>query len=298
MTETPQHTSWLWCVSVVTTQALAEAVAFAVDDTFATDFDTPPTASFYEQGDDWQLDLYFTEKPHAAKGKALFEACGLTASAWNPRPIEDQDWVSLSQQSLKPVIAGRFYLYGSHDTAPTNDSIPLMIDAGQAFGTGHHETTCACLTLLDRMADRLLPSALIDVGTGTGVLAMAAKRLWPDAATLATDIDPVAIEVTNRNMAANGFAPEKIITLVAPGLDDDRIAPHGPFDLLIANILANPLIELAPDFVDTIKPGGLLILSGLLTTQAEEVLNAYHMVGCTLTDRVDDGEWTALLLRC
>ncbi|HEX8380621.1 MAG TPA: 50S ribosomal protein L11 methyltransferase, partial [Allosphingosinicella sp.] len=182
------------------------------------------------------------------------------------------------------------------------DSIALEIDAGRAFGTGQHETTTGCLLALSRMKTGGAAAAnLLDLGTGTGLLAFAALRLWPAARAAASDNDPVAIEVSLENAAINGIrqgrARGQLELLVAEGMEHPRLQARAPYDLVIANILAGPLIDLAPSVAKAIAPGGRLILAGLLDHQAPAVAAAYRRQGMMLTGRVERGEWPTLVMR-
>jgi ribosomal protein L11 methyltransferase len=179
--------------------------------------------------------------------------------------------------------------------------IPFEIDASLAFGTGQHATTSGCLEALDRLErEGARLGNIADIGTGTGLLAFAALALWPSARAIATDIDAVAVEVAQDNAAINGVPlghrPRELLLAVADGMDSPLLAARAPFDLIIANILAGPLIELAPDFVKALAPGGTVVLAGLLKTQADAVLAAYEELGLTLRGR-GSGEWPVLILR-
>ncbi len=241
----------------------------------------------------WRLDAYFEGEPSPetlAAVRALAAAGGDAA----PAPLEDQDWVTLSQAGLKPVRAGRFVVHtAAHPVAPPPGGRAFRIEAGRAFGTGHHETTAGCLAMLDGMAARSF-GKVVDLGTGTGLLAFAARDLWPRATVLATDIDPVAIEVTRENMAANDV--ERVDLLVADGAAGAAIAARAPFDLVIANILAGPLIAMAPEIAAITAPGATVVLAGLLETQADAVEAAYRTAGCTPERRDRCGDWAILRL--
>jgi ribosomal protein L11 methyltransferase len=249
--------------------------------------------------DQWRLDVYLA----AAPGPELIAAIrALVPSAAGIEPVverlEDEDWVTVSQRWLEPIRAGRFYVHTAAfaDDVPA-DMVPFRIEAGRAFGTGHHETTAGCLEMLDRIAGEGVRFARIaDIGTGTGLLAFGAKTLWPDAAVIASDIDPIAIDVTAVNMAANGIAPDAIALVAADGMEDPALAAAAPFDLLIANILAAPLIALAPSFAAALEPGATVILAGLLATQADDVLAAYAAQGLAPAGRIDKGDWSILRL--
>lgn len=244
----------------------------------------------------WEVGGYFTEAPD---GTAL----AILAAAFGARPftvseLPETDWVARVQRELAPVEAGRFFLYGSHDADRVPEGrVSLLIEASMAFGTGHHGTTKGCLRALDRLADRgLAPARVADIGCGTAVLAMAAARVFPDARVIASDIDPVAIEVAAANLAANALVG-RVELLVCPGFAHPALAAAMPFDLVLANILAGPLVALAPDMGRAVAPGGRAVLSGLLVPQAEEVAAAYGAAGFRLEEREDLGEWATLLLR-
>lgn len=243
----------------------------------------------------WEVGGYFTEPPDEIALALAAAACGAGAFAVSALP--ETDWVAKVRRDLAPVEAGRFFVYGSHDAGRVPQGrIPLLIEASMAFGTGHHGTTLGCLQALDRLATAgFAPEAVADIGCGTAVLAMAAARLWP-VPVLAADIDPVAVEVAEANVAANGLAG-RVRCLEAAGFDHPEIAAAAPFDLIFANILKGPLIELAPDMAVHSAPGGRVILSGILVPQADEVTEVYRRAGYSLEDRLDIVDWTTLTLR-
>ena len=217
--------------------------------------------------------------------------------------LEDStDWVTKSQQGLQPIRAGRFFVHTPmHYTDRPTDTLNFELDAGLAFGTGQHATTAGCLNVLDRLATSGAQfTNIADIGTGTGLLAFAALALWPSARCIATDIDPIAVDVSRDNAAINGVktghGAGQLLLAVADGMDSPMLAARAPFDLLIANILAGPLIELAPDFSKALAPGGTVILAGLLDTQAEAVGKAYEAQGLKLVDR-GTGEWPVVELK-
>ena len=190
--------------------------------------------------------------------------------------IPDIDWIAKSLEGLKPVRAGRFLVHGSHDRDKVKiNDIAIEIDAGQAFGTGHHGTTAGCLEMIEQvMRARTVRNAL-DLGTGSGVLAIAVRKLRP-IPVLATDIDPVAVRVAAENVKGNGIEPGGLRLETAPGFHSAAFRQEGPFDLIIANILARPLIKMAPQLVSHLAPGGAVILSGILASQRWKVLAAYN----------------------
>jgi ribosomal protein L11 methyltransferase len=209
--------------------------------------------------------------------------------------VPDRDWVKLSQEGLQPVRAGRFFVYGAHDrgTVPPG-VIPLRIDAGLAFGTGHHESTALCLALLSDLARRRRFHRALDLGCGTGVLAIAMLRLWKGC-VLAADIDPLAIAVARDNARING-AGTRIRAITADGLTHPVLRNAAPFDLIVANILAGPLTRLAPAIAGALLPAGVVVLSGLLRWQENLLISYYRPHGLKLSARVREGPWSALLL--
>ena len=240
----------------------------------------------------WEVGAYFNEAPDIAGLEVLTALHGV--KSFTVSDIPETDWVAHVRRELSPVPAGRFFVYGSHDADKVpEDKIALRIEAAMAFGTGHHGTTLGCLKALDQVAhDGLQPARIADIGCGTAVLAMAAAKLW-SAEIIASDIDQVAIDVARANLDANGLA-DRVTTLVAPGFDDDRL--RGPFDLVLANILKGPLIDLAPSMAAATAPGATVILSGLLTEQAEDVASHYASCGFNLSSRLDIVDWTTLIL--
>lgn len=292
-----------WKITLPCTRAEAEALA--QDITPLAGLEPPPTLMTSEpdpaRPDEWRLDAYFEGKPSPAS-IALVRELVPSAAAVDPaiERLPDADWVSLSQQGLEPIRAGRFFVHTpAHAAEVPDDLVALEIEAGQAFGTGHHETTTGCLLMLDRLKRRGATfRAIADIGTGTGLLAFAAHHLWPHAAVIASDIDPIAIEVTHDNARANGIPVGRmrgeVELAVAPGLRHRRLQRRAPYDLIIANILAGPLIELAPALAKALQPGGSLILAGLLDQQAEAVATAYRRQRLRLTDRLDRGDWPTL----
>jgi len=291
-----------WRVTLACTRAEAEALPEA-DDLFVFS-DAPPVLVADEPDphlpDDWRLHAYFEEQPTTQ------ELILLRRLAKDAQPeiehLGESDWVTLSQAGLEPIRAGRFFVHTpTHREDVADGTIAFEIDAGLAFGTGQHATTAGCLEALDRLerAGRSFTN-IADIGTGTGLLAFAALALWPHAKAIATDIDPISIDVTRDNAAINrvrvGHGAGELLLAVADGMDHPLLAARAPFDLLIANILAGPLIELAPAFAQAVAPGATLVLAGLLDTQADAVIAAYEAQGMTVTER-GAGEWCVLVLR-
>lgn len=243
----------------------------------------------------WEVGGYFDAAPDEA-GLALLAAIH-GARPFAVSELPEQDWVAKVRRELVPVAAGRFFVHGSHDADKLPEgAVPLLIEASMAFGTGHHGTTQGCLLALEKLSsDGVVAEAVLDLGCGTAVLAMAAARVWP-ATVLASDIDAVAVEVARANLAANGLEG-RVDCFEAEGLDHPRIAAAAPFDLIFANILKGPLLDLAPGLTQALAPGGRAILSGILDSQADEVIEAYRALGNDLEDRREIGEWTTTILR-
>ncbi|MGZ5938644.1 MAG: 50S ribosomal protein L11 methyltransferase [Rhizomicrobium sp.] len=235
------------------------------------------------------VEALYTEAPDA---ELLSRLTGHTVIA---APLPDQDWIKLSQEGLPPVRAGRFFVYGAHDAGQVPPGvIPMRIEAGLAFGTGHHETTALCLATLSDLAKRRRFERTLDLGCGTGLLAIGAAKLWRKK-VIASDIDPVAVDVTRENARANGEAPF-IRAVAADGLTHAAIRERAPYDLIVANILASPLTQLAPSIVRSLAKGGMLVLSGLLRGQENLVISFYTPHGLILRARHRDGPWSALVL--
>lgn len=242
----------------------------------------------------WEVGGYFDAPPDETSLAILTAAMG--AKPFTVSKVPETDWVAHVRRELRPVEAGRFFVHGSHDM----DKIPanataLLIEASMAFGTGHHGTTLGCLQAIDRLAgEGFVPGTVADIGCGTAVLAMAAAATWP-ARVVASDIDPVAIDVANVNLAANGMS-ERVPTVTAAGFDHPDIMAFAPFDLVFANILKGPLAELAPDIWTATASEGRVILSGILNDQAQSIINVYSRLGFNLLhhDRIVD--WSTLTL--
>lgn len=215
------------------------------------------------------------------------------------------DWVSQNQKSFAPIVAGRFFIHDSTHTAPTPiHKIPLMVGAGNAFGTGGHGTTTGCLMALSDTAKTTTPTNALDIGTGTGILAMAMHKLWKTCPILATDIAPNAITVTTQNLKQNhctqgrGHSTNGGITpLLANGMTHRQITQTAPYDLIIANILAPPLRQISTAVVKNTAHGGTVILSGLLHHQATNIKNRYQRLGLKFHHQYKIGDWTTLILK-
>ncbi|HTT98121.1 MAG TPA: 50S ribosomal protein L11 methyltransferase [Rhizomicrobium sp.] len=276
----------LWKASVPATKAEAQDIAAAFE------LGTEPQA------------ILINEEPFddAAMVEALYVAMPdgdlltkLAGRAVHVALLPDVDWIKLSQEGLPPVRAGRFFVYGAHDagTVP-HGVIPIRIEAGLAFGTGHHETTALCLRVLSDLAKRRRFDNVLDLGCGTGLLAIGAVKLWRKP-VLASDIDVVAVDVTKENARANSVAP-MVRALTADGLTHPALAKQAPYDLIIANILAGPLTQLAPDIARALAPGGIAVLSGLLEWQENLVVSFYRPQGLILRGIRRQSHWSAVTL--
>lgn len=209
--------------------------------------------------------------------------------------LPDADWIKLSQEGLPPVRAGRFFVYGAHDRGKVPDGvIHIRIEAGLAFGTGHHKTTALCLSLLSDLAKKRRYKNVLDLGCGTGLLAIGAAKLWRRK-VMASDIDAVAVQVTRENAASNGER-SLVQAVTADGLAHPALVARKPYDLIIANILAGPLTRLAPQIAGAISDGGTIVLSGLLRWQENLVLAFYRPHGLVFRTARRQGPWSALVL--
>lgn len=248
----------------------------------------------------WRVEALYLEEPDGAAIRALLkpveEETGVTAADLTVKAVPEEDWIAKSLEGLAPVHAGRFFVYGSHDAdkAPASGT-PILIEAGRAFGTGHHATTQGCLEFIDSYLKRQRPLNPLDLGTGTGVLAIAIARVTHEP-VLASDIDPISVQVTKDNARANGVGPF-VKAVTAKGFDHPEIAANAPYDLIVANILARPLVKLMPDFAWNLAAGGTMILSGILRTQENMVLSAARMQEIYLVSRKPIGDWVTLELR-
>lgn len=273
-------------------RADAEAAALAIDSDAMLE---GATYSILEEDEDkgiWRIDAFPT---------STAEADGLVASlAKFPalktvvEKLADADWLAMSLSGLPPVRAGRFFVYGAHDKgqAPPN-AVNLRIEAGAAFGTGHHGTTVGCLQAFDQLLKSRRFDRVLDVGAGTGVLAIAAARTGSRKA-VGTDIDAPSVRISRENAKLNE-ADARFVH--ASGLNHRLVSQGAPYDLVFANILAPPLVALAQDIKGALKPGGFAILSGLLRTQERRVFAAYHSRGFTLVKRIHRDAWATLVLR-
>lgn len=287
-----------WKVTLPCTRAEAEALS--EDNIFMTSSDTVPTIVTREDEDHWAIDVYCEKKPNAK----ILRDIGKLAPSSKIKPVVEklanEDWVTMSQAGLEPLRAGRFHVHTSSAEPIDDPKIKnICIDASQAFGTGHHETTLGCLKTLDllkRRGKRFVN--VIDVGTGTGLLAFAAHHLWPAAKIIASDIDKIAVDVSRHNAALNnvplGHHKRAIRLLQSNGLDHPAIQRRVSYDLIVANILAGPLVSLAPQIAAAASTGTTLILAGLLKDQRVDVVRAYQKAGFRVRNARIENEWPCL----
>lgn len=277
---------------IVTDAAGAEALARRLEAAFEED-GFPVTRLEVVDDGPWAVEVLFVDAEEArARMTPVLDAA--EAALLEIAELEERDWVAAGLEQLGAVAVGRFVVHGAHDRAGHPWApIAIEIDAGLAFGTGHHETTVGCLAAIDRRLKRGRPASALDLGAGTAVLAIAVARA-AKIAVAATDIDPVAVAVARANAIANGAGPF-VRPLAAAGLDHPALRGRR-WNLVVANILARPLIALAPRLACAVAPGGTLILSGLRTEDGRRVLAAYRAHGLVLGRRDPDGRWLTLTL--
>ena len=307
----PDTTPQDWTLTATGPRAQIEAALVAHED--ADDWDHEVILTGFEvapaRPEEWLLTAYLPREPTADDRAAIAALFAGTPPAFTATALPNEDWVTISQEGLEPIHAGRFVVH-TPEHAPTPAELAQLpegmaafcIPASCAFGTGHHETTAGCLAMLSRMRGQgHLFRNIADIGTGTGLLAFAALHLWPRALATASDIDHACTGVVLENAEANaipiGAGPGALTMVIADGMADPLLSARGPYDLLIANILAGPLIELAPDFASALVPGGSLLLAGLLATQEAEVRRACRRAGLRIAHREVRGDWSILWLR-
>jgi len=278
--------------SQISGKAQAEALGTALE---ALEPDGVAVFEIEDGSGSWEVGGYFSQTPDDIALALLAAAHG--GQGFVISELAETDWVAKVHADLAPVEAGRFFVYGSHDADKLPaDRVGLRIEAALAFGTGHHGTTLGCLQALEAvLASGGQKQNIADIGCGTAVLAMAAAFGWPEAAIIASDIDPVAVEVAEANLVANGLSG-KVKTVLAAGLDAGALATAAPYDLIFANILKGPLIALAPSISAALCKDGQLILSGILNVQADEIIAVYAGFGINLQSRSEIVDWTTLTL--
>lgn len=283
----------LWQSRFLVPAAAVEAFLDALGDELSVSaFEDP------KRPDLWAIALIHQGEPDRA---ALLARLAPLAAPWQIAldlevgPIPSTDWLYRSAQSFPPQRIGRFWVHGSHvNEPPPAGTVPIRLDAGQAFGSGEHESTRGCLLALDGLAGRRRLKRVLDLGCGAGILAIAAAKCWP-ARVLAADNDPVAVAVARNNAAINGVAG-RVRCLLSDGYGSAVLRRAGPFDLILANILADPLCAMARDTARNLAPGGTAVLSGLLDRQADRVLAAHDRMGLRLRQQISQGPWVTLVL--
>lgn len=294
-----------WKLTAHAPRPLIEAALIAHED--ALDWNPEIVISGSEvaedRPEDWRLEAWLPHEPASADLAALGALFAGDAPAFTAEELPETDWVTLSQHNVAPIRAGRFHVHTPDYPALAEPGVrDFVIPAARAFGTGQHATTAGCLVMLSEMKQRgVIVRNLADIGTGTGLLAFAAMHLWPRALATASDIDSVCASVVADNAALNtvptGPRAGQLTMTIADGMDHPLLAARGPYDLVIANILAGPLIELAPAFAHALVPGGQLLLAGLLETQEAQVRAACRRAGLRLAARLVNGDWSILWLR-
>lgn len=298
MPETSDQGNSSWKISLPCTRQEAETLA--EDNLFMASSDSVPTIVTREDGDGWAIDLYCEAKPDREMLRGVSQLAPSAKAKPVVEKLGDEDWVTMSQAGLEPLRAGRFYIHTSNaEPNPDKNLSNICIDASQAFGTGHHETTMACLETLDQLKRRGKRFGNIaDIGTGTGLLAFAAHRLWPNSRIIGSDIDEIAVAVSIGNARLNdiplGNTKRSVRLVKSNGLNHPTIQRRAPYDLIIANILAGPLVSLAPQFAAAAATGTRLVLAGLLKEQKTEIVRAYQKTGFRLRSSRLENEWPCL----
>jgi ribosomal protein L11 methyltransferase len=274
---------------------LSETAAARLADRLA-DWDACRAVDVWEAGSGlWQVVAYFAAAPETAALEEIAQAAGVAGPDWRIAALPDADWVAVSQTALPPVRLGHLLVHGRHARAARHaNDIAIEIEAAEAFGTGHHGTTAGCLAAMAALGRARRFRNVLDLGTGSGVLAIAAAKLW-HASVLASDIDPRAVAIAAANARANSVG-RYVTSVAAEGFQHRAFEERAPFDLIVANILARPLAELAPAFAHHLAPGGFAVLSGLLPDQQRMIVAAYRNQGLRLGRAAIRDGWLTLTL--
>lgn len=283
---------------VTTTEIQAGEILDLFSEVFGEEDVAIATTEVDEKRDIWEASVYLLADDEEEIRGRIADALSVNFPdlAIEREIIPDVDWIAKSLEGLKPVRAGRFIVHGSHDRDKVRvNDIAIEIEAGQAFGTGHHGTTAGCLEMIEQVLRARTIRNALDLGTGSGVLAIAVAKMRP-VPVLATDIDPIAIRVAKENARLNGIVSGMSLE-TAPGFHSDSFRKYGPFDLIIANILARPLIKMAPQLVTHLAPGGTVILSGILASQRWKVLSAYNGMHLSHVKTIWRNGWVTIHLR-
>lgn len=278
----------IWTVEVSVSPAKAAAAAEVLERF------TDTVASFEDGEGRWSVTGYFVTRPDSAVIEVALAEAGASVRP-DTRRLDGRDWLAENRKSFEPIRIGPHFVHASFfEGRIPPGAKPIELDAGQAFGTGSHETTRGCLAALSRLASRRRPTRPLDLGTGSGILAIAMVQLW-HVSVLAADIDPVSVRVAAENARRNRVHPW-VRTVHASSMRHRVLRQAAPFDLIVANILAGPLVRLAPQIGTALAPGGRVVLSGLLRRQEAEVLAAYRLQNLGLVERVTYGDWPTLIL--
>lgn len=266
---------------ILSSKEEAEALSIELEDVVSTGW-------FHnKEADTWTLEVLFEEYHHDLVKKTLNSPL--------IEKVPEKDWLTENRKSFSPMEIGNFYVYGSHIETPIPDGkIPLKVDAATAFGSGSHGTTSGCLLALESIKDRN-PFSVLDIGTGTGILGMGAAKLWPQSNVVTCDIDPESVSMTLHNISENNL--DNMTVFESDGLAHPRILSAQPYQVVIANILPNPLKALAPEILKVLDENGFVILSGILHEQAESVIDTYEALGVSLYNKIPKGEWVSLILK-
>ena len=294
-----------WVVRATASKEAVERALEAHSETYDPDDEMAVTGfeASPDQPEVWHFEAYLPRKPRRTDGRRIGALFGNAAPKLEVEKLAETDWVSVSQTGMEPVEAGRFRIRTPDFPLASDARVrEFVIPAAQAFGTGHHETTAGCLMMLQAMrAGGVRLNHIVDVGTGTGVLAFATHSLWPRGDIVASDNDPLSVAAVGENARLNGISlgsrRGEVLPLEASGLQHDRIVSRAPFDGIVANILAGPLAEMAEGFAGVVNPGGSVLLAGLLETQEPAVRAAYRGAGFRLSRRLVRGDWSILWLR-